>query len=388
MERIDPLPSIPTPQLPRHTYDAVVIGGGQAGLSTAYHLSRRGLDAVVLEANTRLGDQWRHQYDSLKLFTTGRVNGLPGLPFAEPKGFATKDEVAGYLQDYAERFGLQIRYDARVRHLTREGSGFRVETDSASVEARNVVIATGPYGAIPSIPGFAADLDPAILQLPSGQYRRPGQLRDGPVLVVGGGASGCDIALEVAATHPTVLAGPDPGEIPVPWTSPLIHPVMRTVMFSHAHLHTRRTALGRRDRERKLHHSHPRLRVKRSDLLAAGVDLRFTRVTGAREGRPQLADGTVVDAANVIWATGCHHDYDWLDLPVLDETGWPREYRGVSEDVAGLFFCGLAYQYSLASMNFAGVGRDAAFVAERILDRERARTAAVVPGNRRSRAAA
>lgn len=360
---------VPQPQLADlpERIDTVIIGAGQAGLSTAYHLIRRGIDCVVLDAAPRIGEQWRHQYDALRLFTSNKVNGLPGMKFPGPAhGFATKDELAEYLVAYAARFELPVRPNVRVRHLGRTGVGFRAETTRGVVEARNVVIATGPFGDVPAIPDLAIGLDESILQLHSSQYRRPGQLRGGAVLVVGGGHSGCDIALDTAATHPTTLSGRDPGEVPVHWDSPLVHLVMPMVMFSHLHIHTRRTAYGRRDREHVLHHGAPRLRVKHSQLDAAGVKLSEARVVGVQKGMPLLADGTVVRVANVVWATGCRHDYSWLDLPVLDTEGWPREYRGVAEGIEGLFFCGLAYQYSLASLNLHGVGRDAKYVAQRI----------------------
>lgn len=347
--------------------DTLIIGAGQAGLATARELTRRGAQCLVLDAAQEVGDHWRHQYDSLRLFTSNSVNALPGMKFPGPgHAFATKDELADYLQEYAGKFSLQIQLGTSVTDVSRRGEAFVVRSTAGSFRAQNVVIATGPFGSVPSIPEFSTELDPAILQIHSSEYRRPGQLAPGPVLVVGGGHSGCDIAREVASGHPTILSGRDTGEVPVPFDSNLIHLVMPLVMFSHSHLHTRRTAYGRRDREFVLQHGAPRLRVKRRHLMAADVQLRQERVTGALQGKPQLADGTVLDVANVIWATGMHHDYSWLNLPVLDSAGWPREYRGVAQDMVGLYFCGLAYQYSLASLNLHGVGRDAEFIAKRI----------------------
>ncbi|MEV4901946.1 FAD-dependent oxidoreductase [Citricoccus sp. NPDC055426] len=373
MKRIDPAPTAPTPQLPRHTYDAVIIGAGQAGLSTAYHLQRRGLDCVVLEAAHRVGDHWRHQYDSLRLFTANKFNRLPGYGFpGEPWGYSSKDEVAEALQDYARRHEIQVQLDSPVVRLTRTSEGFRTETGptpeaTESYLSRTVVLATGPFGQRPALPDCAGDLDPSILQLHSSQYRRPGQLRPGPVLVVGGGHSGCDIALEIAAAgHPTTLSGRDLGQIPVRFSSPLIHLIMPLVMIQHAYVFRRNTPMGRRKRPEVLHHGAPRLRVQAQDLDGAGVVRTEARVTGTRDGQPLLADGTAVPATNVIWATGFRHDYSWLQLPALDAEGWPREYRGVAQDVPGLYFCGLAFQTSMSSMNFYGVGQDADYVAGRI----------------------
>ncbi len=378
------------------TVEALIVGAGQAGLATAYVLKQRGLDALVVDSAHRIGDHWRHQYDSLRLFTANRFNGLPGQDGHGFDGgswdFAAKDEVAAMLEVYARRFALDVQLDTTVQHLgyangmkpdagpvhPRDPVTFRAQTSRGTVRARSVVLATGPYGQAPSIPNFARDLDPGILQLHSSQYRRPGQLKDGPVLVVGGGHSGCDIALETAGSHPTTLVGRDPGQVPVRWDSPLLHVIMPLVMLQHRHVLRRGTRAGERARARHLHHATEMLRVQRRDLDGAGVVRLEARVTGTDGGLPQLADGTVVEAANVIWATGFRHDYSWLDLPVLDETGWPREFRGVAEDVDGLFFCGLAFQSSMASLNFFGVGRDAEFVADRIADR----AARLHPGSR------
>jgi len=116
-------------------------------------------------------------------------------------------------------------------------------------------------------------------------------------------------------------------------------------------------------------HGGPMLRVKRADLQERGVDRRLSRVSGVRGGLPMLDDGTVVDATNVIWCTGFQQVFDWIDLPVIGEDGWPNEYRGVVDSAPGLFFCGLAFQFAFSSMVFPGIGRDAEFVARRIMDR-------------------
>ncbi|WP_114907814.1 flavin-containing monooxygenase [Ornithinimicrobium murale] len=355
---------------PDHLTDTLIIGAGQAGLATAHLLTEAGRDCLVVDGSHRVGDNWRHQYDSLTLYSPNAWNSLPGLAFPGAAwDFPGKDEVGDYLEQYAEQLGLPVRLDTRVGHLGREGSGFRAETSTGAVHSQNVVIATGSFGRTPSVPDCAADLDPAILQLHSSQYRRPGQLREGPVLVVGAAHSGCDIALELAASRPTTLAGRDPGQIPVSWDSPGFRVAMSVLLQVQRHVMTRRTPVGRRQRQDVLAHGGPMLRVKRADLRDAGVTRTHARVVGTVGGQPQLDDGTVLEVANVIWATGFRHDYSWLDLPVLDETGWPREFRGVAQDVEGVFFCGLSYQYAFASMLLHGVGRDADYLVRRILAR-------------------
>ena len=353
--------------------ETVLIGAGQAGLATAYHLTSRGRDCVVLDRNQRLGDNWRQQWDSLRLYSPTKFDGLPGMPFpGEPWSFPGKDQVADYLESYARRFELPIRLGVRVDRLSAapDGNGYVVATGTGPLHCDNVVVATGTFGRTPRIPEAAKDLDPSILQLHSSEYRRPGQLRDGPVLVVGASHSGTDIAYEVAETHPTTLAGRDCGEIPIRLESRRMHVVFPMLLFAWRHVVTRRTPIGRKEMEEIRFHGGPMLRVKRADLAERGVVRTEARVEGVRDGLPLLADGTTVEATNVFWATGFRQTFDWIDLPVMDENGWPREFRGVVDEAPGLFFCGLSFQYAFSSMLLPGVGRDAELVARRITERE------------------
>ncbi|GAA2147150.1 NAD(P)/FAD-dependent oxidoreductase [Nocardioides koreensis] len=353
--------------------ETVIIGAGQAGLATAYHLTSRGRECVVLDRNQRIGDNWRQQWDSLRLYSPAKFDGLPGMPFpGEPWSFPGKEDVADYLESYARRFELPVRLGVRVDRLSAapDGHGYVVTTDTGPLHCDNVVVATGTFGRTPKIPEAAKDLDPSILQLHSSEYRRPGQLRDGPVLVVGASHSGTDIAYEVAETHQTTLAGRDCGEIPIRLESRRMHVVFPMLLFAWRHVVTRRTPIGRKEMEEIRFHGGPMLRVKRSDLAERGVVRTEARVEGVRDGLPLLADGTTVEAANVIWATGFRQTFGWIDLPVLGEDGWPREFRGVVDEAPGLFFCGLSFQYAFSSMLLPGVGRDAELVARRIVERE------------------
>lgn len=351
------------------TFSTIIVGAGQAGLATARELAERGSSCVVLERNDRVGDGWRQQYDSLTLYSPAGHDGLPGLPFPAPKrSFPGKDQVGDYLQQYAEHFELPVRLRVQVDKLASDGSGYLVRTSSGDLHADNVVIATGTHGRTPSIPEFADRLDPAILQLHSSEYRRPAQLAPGPALVVGAAHSGCDIALELAATRPTTLVGRDCGQLPLDWSSRRLHVMLPLLLFAWQHVLTRRTPIGRKMMPVVRHHGGPMLRVKREHLQQAGVRRNTGRVSGVRNGRPLLDDGTEVDVANVIWATGFHPQFDWIDLPILGADGYPKEYRGVT-DFAGLYFCGLSFQFAFASMVLPGVGRDAAYIAKQIVSR-------------------
>jgi len=348
--------------------DTVIVGAGQAGLSTGFHLKRRGREFLILDGNARIGDNWRQQWDSLRLYSPARYDGLPGLPFpGKPWSFPGKDELADYLESYATTFKLPVRTGTRVERLVaRDRGGYRISTPTGVIDCANVVVATGSFGRTPHVPAFASGLDPAILQMHSSQYRRPSQLGDGPVLVVGASHSGADVAYEVAQTHETTLAGRDCGQIPPRLDSFAMKAIFPVLVFGWRHVATRRTPVGRKALPHVRFHGGPMLRVKRSDLAAVGVHRVLARVEGVRDGRPALGDGTVFDVSTVIWCTGFRQVFDWIELPLFGPDGWPREVRGVVDEAPGLYFCGLAFQYAFASMVLAGVGRDADYIARKI----------------------
>jgi putative flavoprotein involved in K+ transport len=352
--------------------DTVVIGAGQAGLSAGYYLKRRGLPFVILDADARIGDHWRDRWDSLKLYSPARYDSLPGMPFPAPFWhWPTSREMADYLDAYARRFALPVRSGVRVDRVEPVDGAFAVSTvEGTRLGARQVVVATGPFRD-PNIPGFADELDSSIRQLHSHEYRNPAQLRDGPVLVVGLSHSGADIAFEVAkAGHRTILSGRSHGQMPIRVTDTkramLGWPV---VEFFFKHVATIRTPVGRKMRPEVRMGGGPLLRVRLQDLDRAGVERRDDRTVGVRDGRPVLADGTALDVANVIWATGYRPDYGLVAANVVGEDGWPVEERGVSTTVPGLYFLGVPFQFAFSSMLVTGAGRDAKFVVDRLAER-------------------
>jgi putative flavoprotein involved in K+ transport len=346
-------------------FETVIVGGGQAGLATGYHLARRGRPFVILDAGRRVGDPWRGRWDSLRLYTPGRYSGLPGMPFpADPWHYPTRDEVADYLEAYAARFQLPVRGGVRVDGLTRKEERFLVSAGDRRFEADNVVVASGAYHH-PRVPAFAGDLDPALLQLHSTGYRRPSQLRDGGVLVVGAANSGAEIALEVSATHPTWVSGPHPGNEPARAGGRADRLTTPAVWFTFSKVLSVHNPVGRRLRPRLLTAAAPLARVRRRDLAAVGVEP-VPRTVGARDGLPLLEDGRVLEVANVVWCTGFRHDFGWIDLPVFDAGDQPRHDRGVVPEAPGLYFVGLFFLTSITSALLGGVGRDAEHVAARI----------------------
>jgi putative flavoprotein involved in K+ transport len=352
--------------------DTVVIGAGQAGLSAGYHLAQRGLPFVILDADARIGDHWRDRWDSLKLYSPARYDSLPGMRFPAPSShWPTGREMGDYLEAYAGRFDLPVRSGVRVTQVKPGDGGFLVSTaDGGRIAARQVIVATGPFRE-PKVPPFATQLDSAIRQLHSHEYRNPAQLREGPVLVVGLSHSGADIAFETAnAGHRTILSGTSHGEMPIRVTDSkramLGWPI---VEFLFAHVFTIRTPIGRSMRPHVRASGGPLLRIRRGDLDRAGVERHDARVEGVRDGRPILADGTVLDVANVVWATGYRPDYWFVDGPIMGVDGWPEEVRGVSPTVPGLYFLGVPFQYAFTSMLVAGAGRDAKYVVDRVAER-------------------
>lgn len=367
-----------TAEAPGQSGDApsiVVVGGGQAGLATSYHLRRRGLEHVVLDASARAGDAWRHRWDSLRLFTPPRLDHLDGTPFPRRGDPPTKDEFADYLEAYEREHRLPVRHGVRVRRLSPDGAGFRLDTTAGTRRADVVVVAMSSLQ-VPKVPELAARLAPSTVSLHAAGYRGPAQLADGPVLVVGAGNSGAEIAVEAAGTHETWLAGRESGHLPFRIDGRFGRAVgTRVVAFAFLHVLTTGTPVGRRAQPRMQAMPDLLLRDRPKELARAGVR-RVPRIETVRDGRPVAADGTVLDVATVVWCTGFRPGLDaWVDLPVLDDRGLPRQDRGVVAEVPGLYFVGQNFLYSKASEQIPGVSRDARHVVEHVAARAARRRA-------------
>lgn len=350
-------------------YDTIVIGAGQAGLSTGYFLKEQGCDFLILDANERVGDSWRKRWDSLHLFTPARYDGLAGLPFPAPADtFPTKDEMADYLEAYAAHFELPVRMGARVDRLSQQGSRFVLAAGDLRFEADNVVVAMSNFQK-PRVPTFAAELDPTIVQLHSSEYQNPSQLSEGGVLIVGAGNSGAEIAMELAPDRETWLSGRDTGHVPFRIDSLAAHLLLipLVIRFLFHYMLTIKTPMGRKIRPMFLSRGGMLIRVKPEDLAAAGIK-RVPRTVGQRDGLPVLKDGRVLEVANVIWSTGFHPGFSWIDLPIHGERE-PLHERGVVDSVPGLYFVGLNFLYSVSSVMIHGVERDAKYIANEIAAR-------------------
>ena len=343
-------------QPPTH-YDVAVIGAGQAGLAIGYHLARQGRRFVIFDRADSIGAAWRSRWDSLVLFTPRRYDALPERNFpGDPNGYPTRDEVISYLERYAETFELPIELGSEVRRLTRNSESFVLELDSRVVEAGQVVVATGPFEA-PRIPEFARNLDPAVVQMHNTNYRNPGAIPEGTVLVVGGGNTGFQIAEELASTRQVHLSV---GTRQTPLPQRLLgRDLFWWLVKSRLLGASVESRLGRRLQYKDtLIGSSPRVAKRR------GVVLR-PRAAGAAGKTITFADETTLVVDSVIWATGYVFDRSWIDVSVQDEEGRVRHRRGVT-DTKGLYFLGLPWQHTRGSALLGWVKDDAAFIAEQI----------------------
>lgn len=339
-----------------------VIGGGQAGLAVARCLQREGVEPVVLDAADRVGDTWRRRYDSLRLFTPAQYDALPDLAFpAPPDTYPSKDDVANYLADYAERFGIDVRSGCRVDRLTwsAESSTFRLATGDRQSDASTVVVATGALQ-LPWRPAFAAGLTAEIAQMHAADYRNPACVVGRRVLVVGAGNSGGQIAEELAAIgsfEVTISFG----ELPKRFPQRLLG---RDIFWWFERW-------GVMDRTRQEAGSSeaavgavPLIGSRLPKLVRSGQVRRAVPIVGAGDAGLHAADGTVHRPDTVIWATGYRNDFTWIDIPdVLDDDGQPRHDRGISTTTTNLAFIGLPGLHTKGSAFLGFVGRDAEHVA-------------------------
>jgi putative flavoprotein involved in K+ transport len=339
-------------------HEVIVVGGGQAGLAIGYFLAQQGRRFTILEAAEEPAAAWRERWDSLKLFTPVRYSGLPGLPFpGDPDSYPGRDAAVAYLSDYARRFELPIELGSRVRSIRKTDTGYAVELDDRTYEADQVVVATGPFQ-VPFRPPIAEHLHADVVQFHSSAYRAPGAIPAGPVLVVGGGNTGFQIAEELSASHEVHLSIGS-RQTPLPQRilgRDLFWYLDRTGLIRK----TTASRIGRRLEGRDtLIGSTPRALRRRH-----GVTL-HSRAVDAAGTTVRFSDGEQLDVRTVIWATGFRVDHSWIDVPVFDENGRLVHQRGVTES-PGLYFLGLSWQHTRGSALIGWVKDDAEHIAQQI----------------------
>jgi putative flavoprotein involved in K+ transport len=400
----------------REHNDTVVIGGGQAGLAMSAVLQQRGLEHVMLERR-RVGERWRaERWESLRFQFPNWSLELPGYAYSgyDPNGFAHWREILGVIEDYAASTRAPVREHTEVTELRADDNGFALSVPDGTIHARHVVVATGPFQR-PRIPQFSEGVALSVLQTDSTRYRRPEDLPDGAVLVVGSGASGCQIGDELLRAGRTVfLSVSRHRRVPrrfrgkdVYWWLDRMGRFAQTIdslpgrqwppstvvtgVSGGYDVNVRQMAAdGIRVLGRVLGASDGTLAVARNandvfdeaDAAFAGflaaarefaaanpdVDLAEEEPIGLAILPDRIAEVESLDlrrenVAAIVWATGYEYDYGWLQATVFDVQGRPLQQRGVSP-APGLYFLGLHWMHTFKSGLFSGVGSDAEYLAE------------------------
>lgn len=347
-------------------HETIIIGGGQAGLAIGRLLADRGRDFTILDAAAEPAATWRERWDSLRLFTPARYDSLPGVPFpADPDHYPSRDEVVGYLTDYAR--DLPVELNSHVTRLRQIADGYEVHLHDRTYEANQIVVATGPFQ-IPRTPVIADDLDSEVVQLHSSRYRNPGQIPDGSVLVAGGGNSGYQIADELAATHAVHLSiGTRQAPLPQRVLGRDLFQILDAIGVMRKTVDSR---IGQRLRGRDTLIGSSARGARRRGIEVHG------RTSAAAGATVAFADGTRVSVRTVIWATGFGLDYSWIHAPIFDGGGRVTHERGITPS-PGLYFLGLPWQHTRGSALLGWVKHDAAHIANAIEALRTSRVAAV-----------
>jgi putative flavoprotein involved in K+ transport len=345
-------------------YDVLVIGAGQAGLAMGYFLKQTKLKFLILDKGNEIGESWKNRYDSLTLFTPRSYSSLPGLSLiGEEKQYPTKDEISNYLSLYANTFLLPIQLNTFITRLDRADGYFLLSTNQGDYKCKNVIVATGPFHE-PFIPKFSHLLSDKVLQLHSSKYKNPSQLLEGTTLVVGGGNSGAQIAVEISDDREVYLSvsqqvkflPQDIGNKSIFWWFDKLG-----VLKANVNSQVGQFIKNKPD---------PIFGFELKSLLKTGKVVLKQRVTSANKNQMFFHDGSSIEVSNVIWSTGYKSDYRWINVPsVLNEKGMPSHQRGLSP-IKGLFFLGLPWQYRRGSALIQGVGTDAEYIVEKILRNE------------------
>ncbi|MFC3643566.1 flavin-containing monooxygenase [Aquibium oceanicum] len=341
----------------------LVIGAGQAGLAAGYHLKNARVPFVIIDSHRRVGDNWRVRYDSLTLFTPRQFSALPGLDLAGNRElYASRDEFADYLEAYATRFRLPIQLGRRLIRLSKAGDGgFEAALDDGSrISASEVVVATGAFQ-VALVPKVAAQFGHEVLQLTTETYRNPNQLPDGPVLVVGDGASGRDIAVEVRQRQPAMLATGKPRKL-------FPERVLGKSIWWWLNLFgvLRAPAESRIGRKLRQSDAFPDRDRSIESLAKRGIRV-LPRLIEASGEAARFADGAAADVRTVIWAVGYRDDTTWLDIEDAKGPDGAFLHEAGISPVKGIYFVSRPWQRNRASALIMGAGSDGEIIVQRLL---------------------
>lgn len=340
--------------------DLIIIGAGQAGLTMGYYLKQEGYNFLLLEAGKQVGDSWRNRYDSLQLFTPGSYSSLPGMALiGEKNEFPYKDEIATYLEEYARHFQLPVQLQTEVLKIKKEKEIFELHTPTEVLQTKKVIIASGGFQQ-PFIPSVSANLSSHIFQIHSSQYKSSPQIPQGKALVVGGGNSGMQIAVELAKTHEVTVSISHPLTfLPLQLFGKSIFNLLEKVGLLYAEINTKR---GRWFQKRK----DPIFGFEGKKLIRNGAIKLQEKVVSASGNNIMFQNGDIYSAESVIWSTGFVQNYNWIEIEqAVNEKGFPNHIKGISP-VKGLYYIGLPWQSQRGSALICGVGKDAAYVLSEI----------------------
>ncbi|MEI4621637.1 NAD(P)-binding domain-containing protein [Bacillus pfraonensis] len=343
--------------------DVIIVGAGQAGLAMGYYLQKGNYNFVLLDGEERTGDSWRKRYDSLQLFTPRAYSALPGMKLAgKQDGFPTKDEIANYLEAYTKQFSIPVRLNMNVSKIRKQGKGFEVYTPKEILQSKRVIIASGAFQR-PFIPSVSQNLSNDIFQIHSSQYQSPKQIPEGSVLVVGGGNSGTQIAVEIAQSRDVTIAVSHPLTFfPLQIMGKSIFAWIEKIGLLYAGTDTRR---GRWFQNRK----DPIFGFECKELIRNGGITVKPKVISTLQDKVVFSDSSTCHIQNIVWSTGFIPNYEWIEVKgALNQAGLPIHTRGIS-GVQGLYYIGLPWQHQRGSALLCGVGRDAEFVFS-IIERE------------------
>ncbi|OOR22114.1 flavin-containing monooxygenase [Bacillus cereus] len=340
--------------------DIIIVGAGQAGLAMGYYLKQEGYSFLLLEAGNRIGDSWRNRYDSLQLFTPRAYSSLPGMALiGEKNGFPYKDEIANYLEGYATYFKLPVQLQTEVLKIKKEKDIFELHTSKEILQSKKIIIASGGFQQ-PFIPSFSQHLSSHIFQIHSSQYKTPSQIPKGKVLVVGGGNSGMQIAVELAKTHGVTMAISHPLMfLPLHLLGKSIFYWLEKTGLLYAEINTKRGRWfqGKKD---------PIFGFEGKELIRNGAIKLQKKVVSASGNNIMFQNGDTYSAESVIWSTGFMQDYKWIEIEkAVNEKGFPNHIKGISP-VRGLYYIGLPWQSQRGSALICGVGKDAAYLLSEI----------------------
>ncbi len=337
-------------------YDVVIVGAGQAGIAMGYYLKREGISFILLDSNKRIGDSWRQRYDSLVLFTSRKYSSLPELRMnGSSEEFPTKDEMADYLEQYLSHFGIPLKLNTSVVNIKKNHETFEIESNHGIIVANQVVIATGPFQK-PFIPPVTVNKEDKLFQIHSSTYRSPKQLSKGSVLVVGGGNSGAQIAVELAHKSNVTLAVGHPFKfLPLRFLGVSIFYWLDLFGLLFAGVDTKKGSWFRKRKD-------PIFGFKLKTLLANHKINLKPRVVRVEGNEVLFEDNSVQSFENIVWSTGFFPSYDFIRIDgATSPSGKPIQERGISP-IKGLYYIGLPWQYQRGSALICGVGPDAEYL--------------------------